>query len=431
MNEKLEKSDVVVIGAGIAGLSAARELTRKGYRVIVFEARERIGGRIWTDRSLGLPLDLGASWIHHKRGNPLNELAKEIGARRVETDYLNTVRYTSSGGRLSKDENRQVNKTMERLHKKIAAWQADYDKDCSIQTALEQHLKKKNTPASELPLINYVLNSSIEQEYAADLGELSLFWFDDAEEYKGPDVLLPNGYDALSQYIAQDIDVRLGQVVKGVSVSQNGVRVSTETASFQSNAAVVAVPLGVLKTGDIAFDPPLPPKKERVVKRMGFGVLNKLYLQFDHVFWEKDVHLLGHISENKGEWCEWLNLFPATGEPVLLGFNAGRFGRHIEDWSDEQVLSSALSVLGHMYKNSVPEPRAYLITRWGSDPFTHGSYSSLTPGLTPKAYKHLAAPVDGRLFFAGEHTHRQHPATTHGAYLSGIRAAGELASTVG
>jgi len=423
---RAESSTVLIVGAGIAGLSAARELTRRGCTVSVLEARERIGGRIWTDRSLGIPLDMGASWIHHTHGNPLSELAHEVGAERFETTYNNIARYGPNGRRLNAEENRSIDKTARRLQKKIEKWQDNYDSDTSLQVALDRYLYKKQPSSSELRRIEYILNTSIEHEYAADLSELSLYWFDDADEYSGPDLLFPAGYDQLVQHIAQGIDVRLGHAAESVQVTPEGVCVKTAQAEFLADGVVIAVPLGVLKTGTIAFAPPLPTKKRNAIEGMGFDILNKLYLIFDHAFWDSDAHLLGFISENKGQWCEWLNLCKPLGAPVLLGFNAGRFGAEIEAWSDDQILNSAMATLRTIYGDLVTEPRAHLLTRWGQDPFTRGSYSSLTPGLKPTVYKHLAAPVKGRLFFAGEHTHPKHPATTHGAFLSGMRAAREF-----
>lgn len=348
---------------------------------------------------------MGASWIHHTHGNPLDEVALEVSAERFETAYHNIVRYGPNGRRLNAEENRSIDKTARRLWKKIEKWQANYDSDTSLGVAVDRYLDKKQPSSSERRRIEYIFNTGIEHEYAADLSGLSLYWFDDADEYSGPDVVFPAGYDQLVYHIAQGVDVRLGHAAESVRMTPEGVCVKTAQAEFRGHAVVIAVPLGILKSGTIAFSPPLPTKKHNAIERMGFGVLNKLYLMFDHVFWDSGAHLLGFVSEKKGQWCEWLNLYQSMGAPVLLGFNAGRFGAEIEAWSDDQILSSAMTTLRRIYGNTVPEPRAYILTRWGQDPFTRGSYSSLTPGLKPAVYKHLAAPVKGRLFFAGEHTH--------------------------
>lgn len=420
------RAEVLVLGAGMAGLSAARELTRRGYSVIVLEARDRIGGRTWTDTSLGLPLDLGASWIHGTNGNPLSKLADEAGAKRVRTDYDNITRYASDGRELSAREDAEIDEILETLEERIAEWQESFDNDTSLQAALEAYLRAENLPAATLRKAWYAVNTAIEHEYAADVADLSLYWFDSADDYGGGDVIFPGGYGQLVSHLADGLDIRLGHIVRSVEAGPSGVRVQTDRGGFEADKAVVALPLGVLKGQDISFNPPLPAEKRRAMARMGFGVLNKVYLQFERVFWERDAHLLGYVSERKGEWCEWLNLVPLVGAPVLLVFNAGRFGLEIESWTDEQVLAEALAVLRRMYGADVPQPRGWLVTRWGRDPFARGSYSSLMPGASPDDYDTMAAPVGKTLFFAGEHTHKKHPATVHGAYLSGLRAAGEV-----
>jgi monoamine oxidase len=419
-------ADVLVLGAGMAGLSAARELTRRGHRIIVLEARDRIGGRTWTDDTLGLPLDLGASWIHGTRGNPLTKLADEVGAKRVRTDYDNITRYASDGRQLSAREDAEIEEILETLAALIAEWQEEYEDDVSLQAAIQTYLKAEDLSADTLRKVWYAVDTAIEHEYAADVAELSLYWFDNAEEYGGGDVIFPGGYGQLVSHLADGLDIRLGHIVRSVEAGSSGVRIQTDQGQFEADKAVVALPLGVLKGQDISFNPPLPAEKRRAMARLGFGVLNKVYLQFEQVFWEADAHLLGYVSERKGEWCEWLNLAPLVDAPVLLGFNAGRFGLEIESWSDGQVVASALSVLRRIYGPGVPEPRGWLVTRWGRDPFARGAYSSLMPGASPDDYDILAAPVGKRLFFAGEHTHREHPATVHGAYLSGLRTAEEV-----
>jgi monoamine oxidase len=156
------------------------------------------------------------------------------------------------------------------------------------------------------------------------------------------------------------------------------------------------------------------------------GLLNKTYLRFPEVFWDKEHDLLGHIAERKGEWAEWLNIYKYTGQPILLGFNAGRYGRQIEKLSDREIVAAAMKTLRSLYGAKIPDPEAWLITRWAGDPLAGGSYSYLPPGATEGDRAALAQPVGGRLFFAGEATSVEYPATVHGALLSGRRAAKEI-----
>jgi monoamine oxidase len=128
-----------------------------------------------------------------------------------------------------------------------------------------------------------------------------------------------------------------------------------------------------------------------------------------------------------GQWGQWINANRAVGQPVLLGFNAADFGRTIEGWSDAQIVDGAMSTLRTMFGGDIPQPADFQISRWASDPFACGSYSYNKVGSTPAMRDRLAARIGDRVHFAGEATHRSSFATVHGAYLSGIRAAKEIA----
>jgi monoamine oxidase len=182
-----------------------------------------------------------------------------------------------------------------------------------------------------------------------------------------------------------------------------------------------------LKQGSVTFQPELPASKNAAIARLGMSVLNKCYLRFPSVFWDRRPELLGYVNSARGQWCAWLNMFHYTRQPVLVGFNSGSFGEQLESLSADACTASAMSVLRKIYGASIPEPNGVRITRWKSDPFTFGSYSHLPPGAGARDYDLLQASVGGRLFFAGEATSREYPATVHGAWLSGRKAAKEIA----
>jgi monoamine oxidase len=186
------------------------------------------------------------------------------------------------------------------------------------------------------------------------------------------------------------------------------------------------LPQGVLKAGYVSFSPPLPEAKLAAIERMRMGILNKVYLRFPRIFWPEEADMLGYIPERKGEWAEWLNIAHYTGQPVLLAFNAADYGRALEDLPDDEIVAAAMATLRTMFGNDIPEPEAALITRWGADIYSHGSYSYMPLGATPDHYDDLAEPLGERVFFAGEATSSDFPATVHGAYLSGLRAAEEI-----
>ena len=272
--------------------------------------------------------------------------------------------------------------------------------------------------------VNYLLNTYLEHEYAAPAELLAVAALHEGDEYSGPDVLFPRGYDGVTRFLAKDLDIRLNHYVTGVDYSNRKVQIATaDGQTLVADRVIVTVPLGVLKQGVIRFEPKLPSPKRKAIEALGMGVLNKLYLGFPRVFWDADVELIGHASRKKGRWCAWLNLAKYTKRPVLLGFNAGRYGEEIESMSNDEVAAEAMRVLRTIYGKNTPSPTFVLATRWKRDPFSFGSYSYLKVGAKPEMRKTLAAPVAGKLFFAGEATDSNYPATVHGAFLSGRREA--------
>lgn len=414
---------VIVVGAGIAGIAAARELQRAGYTVEVLEARERIGGRIHTSRRWkDAPMDLGASWIHQTEGNPLTALAREAGARTVATSYDHSTGYGRSGLPFSAAETRRMESLQAQIEAVIERAQAA-DADQPLRAAIEAGLGWRSLSAGDRELAELLLNSTIEHEYAGSLRELSTWWWDDDAGFDGGDVLFPDGFGALTDFLATGLDIATGCVVERIEWEAQGVRVHAGARTRRADHALVSVPLGVLKTGAIEFSPALPQSKRKAIDALAMGVLNKCFLRFPRPFWPTSVDWIERVPERPGEWTEWVSFARAAGKPVLLGFNAADFGRKLETLGDDEIVAGAMRVLRGLYGEAIPEPVGHQITRWASDPYAFGSYSFNPVGSHPKMRDELAASLAGRLHFAGEATARKHFATTHGAYLSGLRAA--------
>ncbi|GAB4210814.1 MAG: FAD-dependent oxidoreductase [Roseiflexaceae bacterium] len=423
------EAEVIVIGAGAAGLAAARRLSDAGKRVIVLEARDRIGGRVWSSRELdGLALDLGASWVHGASGNPIAELARRFKVQTATTDYDSLWRYNPDGSELSDADDEAVDNLFERVMAQVETQREDAGDDGPLLAAIERARAAQGLDARRRRMLEYAIVTTVEHEYAADAGQLSLLHWDQGAELRGGDLVFPGGYDQVFTPLARGLDIRLGQRVQQVELAGDGVRVVASGGVFRAERAVITLPLGVLQSDAVAFDPPLPAAKRAAIRRLGMGLLNKLYLRFPRAFWPAEPHMLGYINERRGEWAEWLNIRKYTGQPVLLGFNAGGVARRFEELRDEQVVDSALAVLRRIYGARIPDPQGYLLTRWAADPFARGSYSFLAPGATPRDYDTLAESVAGRLFFAGEATSRDSAASVHGAFRSGERAAEEVRS---
>ena len=416
----------LVIGAGLAGLSAARRLQEAGYDVLVLEARDRIGGRVWTStRWSELPLDLGATWIHGVRGNPITALADGIQARRLRTEYERSVLHDVDGSQVKGPRAAALDALREQLVDALEHAQ-QRGRDVSVQAVADAlATRMKATPAQRRDLA-FAVSASTEQEYAGSASQLSAHWFDAADGFDGGDVLFAEGFRVIVDHLAEGLRIERNQVVREVHWRSDAVRVVTTSGEFEADRVLVTLPLGVLKAGSVRFVPELPAAKRDAIRRLGMGTLNKCYLKFPEAFWDEDADWLEYLPNTPGAWTEWVSFHRVARQPVLLGFNAADRGVEIEAWSDEAIVEDAMRTLRTMHGDDIPDPLDAQITRWHRDPFARGSYSFNALGSTPAARDALAAPVEGTLFFAGEATGRKYSSTTHAAYLSGERAAREM-----
>lgn len=423
---------ILVLGAGMAGISAARTLVDRGYSVTVLEARDVAGGRIRTDVSLGAPVDLGASFIHGTRGNPLVALANRFGAATYNTDQEEALYVNATGAPISQSVINQAQSDYDALFENLLLIKEGLEEDKSIGRFTRTLLKgvRQQRGAAIGDLVNFLVRSEIGVEFGADLNQMSLEYFDEDEAFSGPDLLLKPGYMSLINGLAQGLDIRFSQVVRGVAWSSSGVRVTTSSGVFDADRVVVTLPLGVLKRGDIEFSPGLPKGKRTAIARLGMGVLDKSYFKFPTAFWQTGEDPVGYIgnvgAKNSNQIPEYYTLDQAVGAPILFGFTAGAQARRFEQLDIATVRETTMASFRKIFGSSVPEPEAMIQTRWSSDPYSYGSYSFVPVGGKTEYYDTLARPIDERVFFAGEATHRTYPGTVHGAYLSGIREANRV-----
>lgn len=419
---------VIIIGAGMAGMAAAKTLKDKGHTVTVLEAKNRIGGRIHTSSKWpDAPTDLGASWIHEPKGNPLTPLADKIRARRIATRYTSAATYDEAGGLISPQVKADYLKMQTDLRDLWSAAQND-DAESNLDFVTQRDLAGygwSTTNNYHLKLTNHVTVSETELEYAGASGKLSSYWWDNMGSYSGDDVVLPDGYIALVNSLAFGVNVQLNQIVSKIAHTSSGVTVTTNQGTFTGERVIVTVPLGVLKKNQITFSPALPTAKLNAINKLGMGTLGKVFLRFPSVFWA-NVDWLEYMDSpaKRGHWQQWLNVARVSGgKPILLAFSGADFAEASEGWSDAQIVESAMVSLRAMYGNNIPAPVDYQLTRWHLDPFSYGAYSFNAQGSTPTMRNDLAAHINKRVFFAGEATQKMMFATVHGAYLSGIVAA--------
>lgn len=426
----LPRRQVVIVGAGIAGLGAAVTLRAAGLDVIIVEARDRIGGRIhtstmWPHR----PMDLGASWIHGTTGNPLTALANQAAAPMVSTSYDNTLLHIdpalSALGVIDRGEN-----AANVLVNRALAWAERQDRDTSLQRAIDTVVPPGSLDEARRAQLDFLISSTYEQEYSGGSRELSAWSMDEGDEFGGDDALFPGGYGQIISHLARGFDIRRNHVVTSIQAHSSGATLHfADGATLEADHVLVTVPLGVLKAGDIAFNPPLSAPKQRAIDRLGMGLLNKHWLLFDRVRWPQSYDWHEFLSPRKGEWSEWVSLAKAGDTPVLLVFSAADHAERIERLNDDAILTEIMATARLMFGADLPQPVAAQMTRWRADPYARGSYSYYAAGSGPADRRALAASEGQRLHFAGEAQSIRHPGTVHGALLSGQAVAQHIAKS--
>jgi lysine-specific histone demethylase 1 len=317
--------------------------------------------------------------------------------------------------------------------------------------------------------------ANVEFANASPLNFLSLKHWDQDDDYEftGSHMTVQNGFSCVTMAMAEILEprIRLNAAVKSIKYSPNGVSVTTydptkavpnapipgahvppaQETTITADAVICTLPLGVLKSAIaqnvpanmpniISFSPPLPEWKVKSISDLGYGLLNKVILCWDKPFWDQDVNLFGHIgttTASRGELFLFWNLYKV---PVLMALVAGDAASVMEKVADDVIVGRCLTVLKNIFGNGcVTQPKETVVTRWRADPWSRGSYSFVATGSSGEDLDVLSAPIagdgseashqnPGRLFFAGEHTVRNYPATVHGAMLSGVREAARVAN---
>jgi lysine-specific histone demethylase 1 len=317
-----------------------------------------------------------------------------------------------------------------------------------LDHAISQYKNLVDLNSQDHRLINWHI-ANLEYSNATNLHNLSLaLWDIDAgNEWDGQHTMVVGGYQSVARGLVQcpePLDLRTNFPVETVRYNSADAEGSAvirceDGTEVEADSVVCTIPLGVLKQDTIIFDPPLPAWKTDAITRLGFGILNKVVLVYDKVFWESERHIFGVLRDapnrhsisqkdyrtNRGRFFQWFNVSNTTGLPCLIALMAGDAGFDTEHSSNDSLVAEATEILRSVFGQDVPFPVEAIVTRWGSDRFARGSYSSAAPDMQPQDYELMARSV-GNLYFAGEHTIGTHPATVHGAYLSGLRAASEV-----
>ena len=419
---------VIVIGAGMAGLAAARKLTTSGLTVTVLEARDRIGGRVWTDVHDGVPMDMGAGWIHGPGGgNPISMLAKEAGAKTYVTDDDSILVVGSNGVDVTEQQFGIGEARVKKILRQIAA-RMDEDEDSDL--ALAKAISTIDPSALSDPFVNYELTSNIEFDTGGWLEALSARNYLGDEKFPGKDLILPEGYGVIPRLLANGLDIRLRQVVTQIEHDQKQVTVKAGDTTFSADYALVTLPLGVLAAKSVRMSPPLSNAKNLAMSRLGIGRINKIFLFFDQAFWPVKTQYFGFHAPVRGRFAYYMNYRTFSPFNCLVTFGFGIQGGIVEKMSEAQLIAEITPHLKTIFGSRATAPKRAIATHWNEDPFARGAYSFAGVGATEKDHETMAQPEGQRLFFAGEHTHEKYRATVHGAYLSGVREADRIIAKV-
>lgn len=425
-------TSVVVVGAGLAGLVAARALAAQGFPVTVVEARHRPGGRIRTEDGI----DLGAHWIHGTDGNPITALAREfdiptlfVGGDSSYTGGWESLEFWSSGVPLAGDRKMasllaidEVRDAMEELRRQRGR---EGLPDLSLADALR--LVADNRPAIA-PSVEWHMTLVGRDDWGEALDRLSLMGWDDGYEVYGPgDSIFLHGTGELVEHLASGLDIRLGEPVTAIRHGADGVQVHTAKGVHAADVAVVTLPLGVLQAGTVRFEPALPAAMAQAIDRLGVGALTKVVVHYDDIFWPAGQYVFGNPATDVAhEPTTVVSMWKTHRRPILVMLVGGDAGRSMERWPEARLADWAKGVLDRMFGRDTPRPARTTVTGWHHDPFSRGAYSHVPLGATARDIEVFAEPVGGRLHFAGEHTARMHWAAMHGACLSGLRAASRV-----
>lgn len=406
-----DETDVLVVGAGVAGIAAARTLHARGLSCLVLEAKDRIGGRAYTDAT---GFDHGASWLHQANDNPLTGFAEALGFETVDHDKLRQRLLFTEGRFATTAERGAFAATEDRFWRVIEAAAADGTPDRPASDAAPQGGR----------FDALVAHWEGAQICAAELSRMSLHDFA-ATALDGPNLLLRRGLGTLVASLAEGLPIRLSAPVTRLDWGGSGVEGSGAFGRIRARAAIITVSTGVLAQASIAFTPDLPAQTRDAINALPLGLLSKLSFPIPPGTLPEFgpfASLRRDISGPGDRPISWIAR--PFGAPVMLAFIGGslawelsRAGKHA---AEAHARAEFARIFGAEAARALGPP---IITDWGEDPHFLGSYSHAIPGAQA-ARRVLAEPLaDGRLIFAGEACHPRFAATVAGAWLSGEAAA--------
>lgn len=401
--------DAIVIGAGAAGIGAARRLRAAGRNVVLLEARNRVGGRCALDLSLGMPVDLGAAWLHFAGENVWTTLAEQDGFT-IDRRSPGWGPDAWVGGRAPTPAERALAGESYRRYEQLIADAAEAGRDVPVADVLPDDAFR--------PRFDAVMTWAMGVESRA-VSTVDYHRYADSDENWS----VREGLGAVVEAAAADLPVSLGVRVTRIAWNGGCVKVDSTAGSLEARAAIVTLPTAVLAQDAVRFDPPLPASHRQAIEALPLGVCNKVFFRLrDMQGFARNLprHFIG--SGGTSRTCSWEAL--PGGRPLLMAYFGGDLSAELEKRGE--LVQFARDELRRIFGGGVfNELDDALATAWGGDPCSLGSYSAARPGHAD-ARSRLAEPVSERLHLAGEACAVHHYGTLYGAWLSGVAAAERL-----
>ncbi len=416
-----ETADVVVLGAGVAGLAAAQALVDTDLDVVVLEARDRLGGRVHTDRQFaGFPLELGAEFIHGERAATWRWVDR-LGLATVHWTKLDDswVRL-ADGRRLTMREARAVSPALDVTR----TWELPEVPPRPLES-FGDYLRRVGFDRERLDYVRRAFANAAGEsmrflDATATLAYLNATDLDGLEDYR-----IVEGYGAIVEALGVGLDIETRTVVNRVRWGAQGVTVTTDDGrEFRGRTAVITLPLGVLQAGDVTFDPPLPAPKRQALAGLGMGPVAKFVYRFAEPLTPDEIQAV-YAAGNPPMWWSPSAPHPTTEAVVWSALVSGDGLVELTRVSEEDALERALEAFRREVGRPGLRPLQAKLVDWSADPFARGGYSHVRPGH--HGARELLAEPTPPLFWAGEATApEERAATVHGALLTGERAAVEV-----
>lgn len=405
--------DVVVVGAGASGLSAARELIAQGRSVTVLEARNRMGGRAYTDTSLGVPYDAGAMFIHWSDRNPWTKIARDLNIPATDDDFR--------GGGFQVFANGQPMPEADRIRRRGAFGRLDRMLD--LVEATGKDMSVAEAIADLGPELAPIAASGLLLSLGEDAERISVM--DYQALWAGDDLIVPTGYGNLVARYGEGLGVRLSTPVTTIRWDGPGVEIETDSGTLRARACIVTVPIGVLQANAIRFTPELPPETRDAISQIGMGALTKLALKADRQ--RLGMSPTTFLEAGVPARMMLIDLFPDGQDLIVCNFG-GNYAREMSQLgataATAEVRDLLVSMLGGEARAALGEGA---FPAWWTDPWSRGSYSIVKPGHVG-ARERLAEPIGNRIWLAGEAASTGGAMTVGGASLAGIAAARGVAA---